>query len=190
MFEAITREIGYAVTHLDWHGLLGLAIACTPSGLIIWLCGIAIARVAAVSIGGFAGWFIVYAFLSTSTFFVVIGAVVGAAAGFAVEAALAASVGCATAAYRVMFAAVSACAGTLLVLVGVTALVSLKEVKVIDHINAHESLYLGAVLGMILFGTIEQLLLCRHTTKVTLKPKVSAAEIDVEPRDRALWRTR
>jgi len=190
MFDAIIEQIEFATTQLSWHALLGIGLACAVSGLIIWLTGLGMARVAAATIGGFAGCFIVYIFFRTSAHFLTLGALIGGVLGLALEAVLSKSVGYATIAYNIILALLTALAGTALALLGMVFLTCLKGAKPLDHVSSHQTLYITVIVAMTAFGTIEQLILSRRKKTVTITTKPKHPAIDIEQTERSSWRTK
>lgn len=188
MYDAVINEIHFATLLLSWHALLGAGIACTFAGLIIWLAGLGMTRVATAAIGGFAGCFVFYVFLSQTTQLLALGVFAGVAVGLLFEVVLSYVVGFATAGYNVILAILTAAAGAVLVPLGMIFLLSLKGAKPLSHVSSHQSLYLSIILAMIVFGTFEQLIFCRKKHKVALKKKGSEPVIEVKATEKSSWR--
>ena len=190
MYDAVINEIHFATAQLSWHGLLGAGIACAFAGLIIWLAGLGITRVATAAVGGFAGCFVFYVFFSQTTQLLALGAFAGVVVGLLFEVVLSYVVGFATAGYNIILAILTAAAGAVLVLLGMISLLSLKGAKPLSHVSSHQSLYLSIILAMIVFGTFEQLIFCRKKYKVALKKKRSEPVIQVKAAEKNSWRRR
>lgn len=188
MYDAVINEIHFATLLLNWHALLGAGIACTFAGLILWLAGLGITRVATAAVGGFAGCFVFYVFFSQTTQLLALGAFAGVAVGLLFEVVLSYVVGFATAGYNVIFAILIAAAGAVLIPLGMIFLLSLKGAKPLSHVSSHQSLYLSIILAMIVFGTFEQLIFCRKKTKSALKRKKDALLTEVETTEKNSWR--
>ncbi len=87
-----------------------------------------------------------------------------------------------------------ACAtlGALLVFAGMIALLLFKGAEPVAKIRLQPGFYGGVFAAMVVFGTFEQLLLCRHRSKKTPKepPKTSGrADHDQSSSERTSWRT-
>lgn len=190
MFDAIIKQVELATIHLSWNALLGIGMACAMAGLIIWLAGLGMARLAAAVIGGFAGCFTVYIFFSISSLFLALGALIGAVLGFALEAILSNFVGYATGAYNIILALLSALGGTVLILLGMIFLISLKGAKPLNHVHSHQALYMTVIVAMTAFGTIEQLILSKKKKTLTVKTSSKLPVVDIEPSQKSSWRNK
>ncbi len=190
MYDAVINEIHFATLLLNWHALLGTGIACTFAGLIIWLAGLGMTRVATATVGGFAGCFVFYVFFSQTTQLLALGAFAGVVVGLLFEVVLSYVVGFATAGYNVILAILTAAAGAVLIPLGMIFLLSLKGAKPLSHVSSHQSLYLSIILAMIVFGTFEQLIFCRRKHKVALKKKGNEPVIEAKSTEKSSWRNR
>jgi MFS family permease len=190
MLDSIIHEIQVAVAQLSWHGLLGIGIACAFAGLIIWLTGMAMARVATAAVGGFAGCFVFYVYFSHTIQLLAVGALAGVAVGLMFEVILAYVVGFATGAYNIILATLTAAAGSVLLLLGAAFLLSLKNTNAFSHVSNHRKVYLTIILAMLVFGTFEQLIFCRKKHKVIINKKQDEPATEVKPIEKNAWRTK
>jgi hypothetical protein len=154
MFDAVTKQIEFAAIQLSSAGLLGMAIACTIAGLIIWLAGLGMARLAAAAIGGFAGCFIAYVFFTLNFEMLLLAALVGLVIGLLIELLLAHSIGYATYGYNLIMAILTAASGSVLAMLGMIFLLYYKGTDPLRHVNFHQKLYLTVLFAMIVFGTL------------------------------------
>jgi hypothetical protein len=190
MFNAITQPIKLASENLSSAALLGTAIACTIAGLIIWLAGLGMARLAAAAIGGFAGCFVAYVFFSFGLGWLALAVLVGAAFGLLFELLLSHSIGYATYGYNLIMAVLTAASGSVLAIVGMIFLLYYKGSDPLRHVNSHQKLYLTVLFAMIVFGTIEQLILCRKKTAPAVRKKSAVPATEVEPSQKGSWRNK
>ncbi len=92
--------------------------------------------------------------------------------------------------WRLIAALCFSALGTMLIFFGMTLLLIYKGSSPAGHLNDRSMVYAGIFAGMIAFGTIEQLVLCRRPqTKPAQKKKINDKEKeDTVPRKRG-WRT-
>ncbi len=190
MFNAVTKQIEFAAIQLSSAGLLGTAIACTVAGLIIWLAGLGMARLAAAVIGGFAGCFTAYVFFTAGFELLALAAFVGVALGLLIELLLSHSIGYATYGYNLIMAILTAASGSILAVLGMIFLLYYKGADPLRHVDFHQKLYLTVLFAMIVFGTLEQLIFCRKKIAPAHRKKPTAPATDVEPTKKGLWRNR
>jgi hypothetical protein len=190
MFNAFTNYIQFATTYLSWHAVLGTAIACTFSGLVIWLAGLGMARLASASIGGFVVCFATYLFFTQNFELLALVTVIGAVLGLVGEVLLSYSLGYTTFGYNLSMAFLSSLSGSALVLTGMTLFLFLKGSEPLKHINTNHKLYTTIFFAMIVFGTFEQLIFCKRKIPTVVHKKHSRPAIEVEASHKSSWRNR
>ena len=78
--------------------------------------------------------------------------------------------------FRLVSALCCAFLGTCMVFAGMIVLLSYKGAQPVDKISAQAAFYGFIFLGMVAFGTIEQMLLCKHRHKAGEPKKVKASD--------------
>ena len=190
MFNAFTNYIQFAIINLSWHGILGAAIACTFGGLIIWLAGLGMSRLASATIGGFAVCFATYLFLTQEIELLALATVSGIAAGLVAEVVFSYFLSYTKYGYNLLIAFLTSLSGSALVLTGMTLLLFLKGSEPLRHINMNRKFYTIVFLVMIIFGTFEQLIFCRRKTIPVAHKKHSIPATEVEASHKSSWRNK
>lgn len=190
MFNSIIHNIEYAYMQLPEGTLLGVGIACTFSGLVIWLAGLGLSRLAAGVIGGFTGCFVGYAFITSKFEFIALAVFIGVVTGLAIEILLSHSVGYANFGYNLTMAFLSAVSGAFLILLGITFLLLFKGTTPLTHAKANQKLYLTILFAMIVFGTFEQLIFCRKKTTRSEYKKKTLPATEIGPTKKSSWRNK
>ncbi len=190
MFNAFTNYIQFATENLTQHATLSTAIVCTFTGLVVWLAGLSLARLTTAAVGGFIACFATYLFFTQNIELLALATVTGVALGLVSEVLLSYSLGCTTFGYNLSIAFTTALSGSALVLTGMTLLLFLKGAEPLKHINMNRKFYTTVLFAMIVFGTFEQLILCkRKTTPVGHNKHLSPAG-ETDASEKSSWRNK
>jgi hypothetical protein len=190
LFNAVTQQIESAVTEMSSSALLGAGIACAFAGLIIWLAGLGMVRIAVAAVGGFAGFFTGYVFFTNNLGPLAFAAFIGVVIGLGIEVLLSYSLGYATFGYNLIISLLTAASGSVLLMLGMIFLLSLKGSQPLNHVNANQKLYLTLLFAMIVFGTLEQLIFCAKKISLDDRKRRSAPATKTAPGKESSWRNR
>jgi hypothetical protein len=184
------QQIQLAAADMSRHAKLGTGIAFTLGGLVIWLAGLGMSRIASVAIGGFTGCICSCLLLTKNIESAAIGAIVGGIAGLIIEFLIAHSIGYANLKYNIILASMTSLAGTLLVFLGMIFLLFIKGARPIQQIETRYKFYASVVFAMIAFGIFEQLTFCRQKVNVPYTKKHKKLDNEVEPTGKNSWRNK
>lgn len=190
MFNAFTDYIMFATENLSRHSILSTAIVCTFIGLVIWLAGLSLARMTTGAVGGFAACFVTYLFFTQNIELLALATVSGVAIGLVAEVLLSHSLGCTTFGYNMSIAFMTALSGSALVLTGITLLLFLKGSEPLKYINMNRKLYTTILFAMIVFGTFEQLILCKRKTSPVSRKKFTGKAAEADASQKSSWRNK
>jgi hypothetical protein len=190
MFNAFTNYIQYATENLSHQAILSTAIICTFTGLVIWLAGLSLARLTTAAIGGFVACFATYLFFTQNVELLALATVTGIALGLVAEVLLSHSLGYTTFGYNLSIAFITALSGSALVLTGMTLLLLFKGAEPLKHINMNHKFYTTVFAVMIVFGTFEQLILCKRKTSPIARRKHLSPAAETEGSQKSSWRNK
>lgn len=190
MFSNALNQIELTAACLSSNGLLGAGIAFTFAGLVIWLAGLGLTRIATAAVGGFAGVVTASIFFNMSGNILGIGAIIGVVAGIVFELLTSTIFGFARMGYNLCIVVTTAVAGTAMIFIGMIFLLYCKGAQPILHIYKQQSFYLTALLAMVVFALFEQMIFCRRMLKPDFNKKQRKTEMEVEPTDKKDWRNR
>lgn len=189
MIDQISDKILTAYMSYQWPVTLGAAIAFTGGGLVVWLAGLGIGRIAIIATGAFFGCIVSYSIKTHPASFLLLGAFSGALGGFVFEAILSKFFRFGSSVYNLFLSAISSLAGVMSITLGLILLLLLKGAEPLEYIAANRHLYLSAAGAMAAFGLFEQLLLCKkphQTVPKKIKPK---KQNELVPAPKGSWRT-
>jgi len=188
MIDTIAHETQNALTTLGEPVILGSGIAFTFGGLTIWLAGLGMGRIAIIAVGAFAGSVAAYLIKSHPPSIILLGALVGAVLGLLIEILLAALLGYATTKYNLTISVLSASGGAVFILLGIILLLHLKGISAVDYIVKRQKLFLAALLVMMVFGILEQMILCKKPRNAIIKSEKTSPKPETEPQEKNNWR--
>ncbi|MFA5424156.1 MAG: hypothetical protein WC374_09900 [Phycisphaerae bacterium] len=187
MFTDITSEIHDMAYSMTNSGLLGAAIACTLAGLVIWLSGLGMPRLSTAAATGFIGFFTIFALPTHNIQLLALAILAAAVIGMIMEMLLSHFIGFASFGYSLFISLFTSACGSVLIMLGMIFLLSLKGANPVNHINQRQNFYLTLLFALIAFGTFEQLIFCRKIIRPEPKVK-SIPDTQVEPTRKSSWR--
>ena len=181
----IAQYFGQTAAHFSPIVLIGLGSAFVSVGLFVWLGGLGLGKVLAGVTGAVAGGAYGFFFLFDRSI-IPAGLPAMAGAGFAVILGRILVIG--SGFWRFISALCCAVLGTTLVFAGMVLLLLYKGALPVDAISRKQPFYAAVFIAMIVFGTIEQFLLCcQRTGKTEKEAKKGKEKPDKTTLD---WRTR
>ncbi len=184
MFEILLKFEEKAVL-LDSIVLIASGIACVILGLFIWLGGFgfrkSLAALVGAAIGGISGYFIT----GLNTVLTIVFGITAAVIAVVFEDALTSG----SFGWRLVSALLCSTLGALLIFTGMILLLIYKGTGPISYISYKVPFFSSVFAAMILFGTIEHLLLCQRIKEKRKKEK--SDNRDEESSKKSLsWRNR
>lgn len=170
--------------------LIGGGIALTFSGLVIWLAGLGIGRIAAAATGGLLGFICGYAFLGQTGLTLGVCALVGVVALIIIEQVAVTIAGRDSFINNLLGSVFYSCCGTAFIFTGIILLLLYKGTDSTAHVAAGQSFYAVLLSAMVVFGTIEQLVLCPKVKKQTVKIKPAPVRQQEKSTENPSWRNR
>ncbi len=170
--------------------LIGSGIALTFSGLVIWLAGLGMGRIAAAATGGLLGFICGCIFMGQTGLMLGACALVGLVVILIVEQLLVTIIGYNSFFNNLLGSVFYSCCGTAFIFTGIILLLLYKGTDSTAHIAARQSFYTILLFAMAVFGAIEQLVLCPKAKKQLVKIKPRSAQHQKQPAERLSWRNR
>ena len=190
MLNEAFNQLEIASVTLSFHSLLGMGISFTLCGLVIWLSGLALTRIAACTVGGFAGCVAAYVLFNSSTQIIGAGIIVGVLVGVIFELLISSLLGFGNFGYNFSMAITTAFSGTIMIFIGMILLLSLKGAQPIPYISGRQNFFLSVIFAMVTFATIEQLIFCKKAFKTKVRTISSKPKLEIDPVDKEDWRNK
>lgn len=188
MILQLTQSIQDATANCQDSAMIGGGIALTLPGLMIWLAGLSMGKIATAATGGLIGLVCGYAFIGRSNLMLGACAFGGLVAALILEQLLATIFGHKSYIYNFIGAAFYASVGTAFIFLGMILLLLFKGVEPTIHIARREQFYSILLFAMFVFGTIEQIMLCTKVNKIFIKLKPRNKQD--QSQDQQSWRNR
>ena len=181
----IVRDFEQMAVRFDTTVLIGLGLTAVLLGLFVWLGGLAFSR-SLVAVIGAAGGGVCGFFMTGQN---IMPAMAWAAAAAVIALVLEKMLTGGSFFWRLISAVFCSVSGTTLVFAGMTLLLLYKGATPAKSIAGKQSVYLAVFAGMIVFGTVEQLLLCRRFGKKLIRKKQADKDKEEISKAPQSWRT-
>jgi len=165
--------------------LIGPGLAAVLVGLFVWLGGLGFRRVLVAVVGAVAGGVCGFFITGRNIAFAGLLAIVGVIIAIILEKILVSG----SFFWRLAWALCCAVLGTLLIFAGMVLLLLYKGAVPVSYISDRQSFYACVFAAMTAFGTIEQLLFCRHTKREVIRKEQAIRDREQMSEQQRSWRT-
>ena len=175
-------------------GIESTVLVCTGFifvmvGIFVWLGGTGYRKISAAILGSIIGFAFAFTVRGQMVGWLVLSAMAGCVALLLLEGISALIIGSGSFLWNLISALFYSLSGTSLVFAGMVLLLLDKGSEPVKHITEKQSLYALVFAAMLVFGIIEQLLLCaRHKDHTTNKKHATAKKENKQQRS-SNWRT-
>ena len=147
--------------------LVAPGLVCVVVGLFVWLGGLGFRKILVAVIGALAGGVCGFFITDRNVMLAMILAAAAAVIAIALEKILVTG----SLFWHLASALCCAALGTMLIFAGMILLLMYKTAAPITHISSKQAFYTAVFVAMTAFGTTEQLLLCQHAKRQSIRKK-------------------
>ena len=189
MVFQIIEAIEKVTAHFENTELIGYGIAMTFPGLVIWLAGLGMGRIAAAATGGLLGFVCGCILMGQTSLMLGACALVGLVVILIVEQLMVTITGYNSFINNLLSSVFYSCCGTAFIFLGIILLLTYKGADPMGHISKRQSFYTTLLFAMVVFGTIEQLIFCPKAKEQLVKGiKPRPVQYQEQPAERLSWR--